>query len=398
MRRWAVAACCTMLLLGGCSNSADGGTQADQRGPSQEVLNPSEQANWLANDQSTKLVEPEAAIVPAGPELSRDVTVRQADGTSLLVQGSAVTNETIGYYLYIPPGYRSTIHADTGTMTISRGNGAEAVIEALPPQADAQLAAEDLWNLLQQLDENARQLTEYARYEEWADTYIYRAYRNEERVTAMIRTVDDLLLRITITEPADIDELRMMMAMIASLDTDDIRLLTQADETFARSLITEAYRMQLSVMEHFGLYPKDEAETANASNNESPDEPSELPEVPQQLPLSEVIRSRDDVLAMLEHVYTSDAALTVADMLGIVEFGGIVGASATIEGTKLLWDQVNISLISETDTSQRYLLRVPFDLEGTFKLYEMELRKQADGWRIHTPLTTHAAAPAAPEA
>jgi len=387
-----------MLLLGGCSNSADGGTQADQRGPSQEVLNPSEQANWLANDQSTKLVEPEAAIVPAGPELSRDVTVRQADGTSLLVQGSAVTNETIGYYLYIPPGYRSTIHADTGTMTISRGNGAEAVIEALPPQADAQLAAEELWNLLQQLDENARQLTEYARYEEWADTYIYRAYRNEERVTAMIRTVDDLLLRITITEPADIDELRMMMAMIASLDTDDIRLLTQADETFARSLITEAYRMQLSVMEHFGLYPKDEAETANASNNESPDEPSELPEVPQQLPLSEVIRSRDDVLAMLEHVYTSDAALTVADMLGIVEFGGIVGASATIEGTKLLWDQVNISLISETDTSQRYLLRVPFDLEGTFKLYEMELRKQADGWRIHTPLTTHAAAPAAPEA
>jgi hypothetical protein len=387
-----------MLLLGGCSNSADGGTQADQRGPSQEVLNPSEQANWLANDQSTKLVEPEAAIVPAGPELSRDVTVRQADGTSLLVQGSAVTNETIGYYLYIPPGYRSTIHADTGTMTISRGNGAEAVIEALPPQADAQLAAEDLWNLLQQLDENARQLTEYARYEEWADTYIYRAYRNEERVTAMIRTVDDLLLRITITEPADIDELRMMMAMIASLDTDDIRLLTQADETFARSLITEAYRMQLSVMEHFGLYPKDEAETANASNNESPDEPSELPEVPQQLPLSEVIRSRDDVLAMLEHVYTSDAALTVADMLGIVEFGGVVGASATVEGTKLLWDQVNISLISETDTSQRYLLRVPFDLEGTFKLYEMELRKQADGWRIHTPLTTHAAAPAAPEA
>jgi len=387
-----------MLLLGGCSNSADGGTQADQRGPSQEVLNPSEQANWLANDQSTKLVEPEAAIVPAGPELSRDVTVRQADGTSLLVQGSAVTNETIGYYLYIPPGYRSTIHADTGTMTISRGNGAEAVIEALPPQADAQLAAEELWNLLQQLDENARQLTEYARYEEWADTYIYRAYRNEERVTAMIRTVDDLLLRITITEPADIDELRMMMAMIASLDTDDIRLLTQADETFARSLITEAYRMQLSVMEHFGLYPKDEAETANASNNESPDEPSELPEVPQQLPFSEVIRSRDDVLAMLEHVYTSDAALTVADMLGIVEFGGIVGASATIEGTKLLWDQVNISLISETDTSQRYLLRVPFDLEGTFKLYEMELRKQADGWRIHTPLTTHAAAPVAPEA
>jgi len=214
----------------------------------------------------------------------------------------------------------------------------------------------------------------------------------------MIRTVDDLLLRITITEPADIDELRMMMAMIASLDTDDIRLLTQADETFARSLITEAYRMQLSVMEHFGLYPKDEAETANASNNESPDEPSELPEVPQQLPLSEVIRSRDDVLAMLEHVYTSDAALTVADMLGIVEFGGVVGASATVEGTKLLWDQVNISLISETDTSQRYLLRVPFDLEGTFKLYEMELRKQADGWRIHTPLTTHAAAPAAPEA
>jgi len=387
-----------MLLLGGCSNSADGGTQADQRGPSQEVLNPSEQANWLGNDQSTKLVEPEAAIVPAGPELSRDVTVRQADGTSLLVQGSAVTNETIGYYLYIPPGYRSTIHADTGTMTISRGNGAEAVIEALPPQADAQLAAEELWNLLQQLDENARQLTEYARYEEWADTYIYRAYRNEERVTAMIRTVDDLLLRITITEPADIDELRMMMAMIASLDTDDIRLLTQADETFARSLITEAYRMQLSVMEHFGLYPKDEAETANASNNESPDEPSELPEVPQQLPLSEVIRSRDDVLAMLEHVYTSDAALTVADMLGIVEFGGVVGASATVEGTKLLWDQVNISLISETDTSQRYLLRVPFDLEGTFKLYEMELRKQADGWRIHTPLTTHAAAPAAPEA
>jgi len=159
-----------MLLLGGCSNSADGGTQADQRGPSQEVLNPSEQANWLGNDQSTKLVEPEAAIVPAGPELSRDVTVRQADGTSLLVQGSAVTNETIGYYLYIPPGYRSTIHADTGTMTISRGNGAEAVIEALPPQADAQLAAEELWNLLQQLDENARQLTEYARYEEWADT------------------------------------------------------------------------------------------------------------------------------------------------------------------------------------------------------------------------------------
>ena len=387
-----------MLLLGGCSNSADGGTQADQRGPSQEVLNPSEQANWLANDQSTKLVEPEAAIVPAGPELSRDVTVRQADGTSLLVQGSAVTNETIGYYLYIPPGYRSTIHADTGTMTISRGNGAEAVIEALPPQADAQLAAEELWNLLQQLDENARQLTEYARYEEWADTYIYRAYRNEERVTAMIRTVDDLLLRITITEPADIDELRMMMAMIASLDTDDIRLLTQADETFARSLITEAYRMHLALMEHFGLYPDDEADPANASNNESPDEPSELPEVPQQLPFSEVIRSRDDVLAMLEHVYTSDAALTVADMLGIVEFGGIVGASATIEGTKLLWDQVNISLISETDTSQRYLLRVPFDLEGTFKLYEMELRKQADGWRIHTPLTTHAAAPAAPEA
>jgi hypothetical protein len=387
-----------MLLLGGCSNSADGGTQADQRGPSQEVLNPSEQANWLANDQSTKLVEPEAAIVPAGPELSRDVTVRQADGTSLLVQGSAVTNETIGYYLYIPPGYRSTIHADTGTMTISRGNGAEAVIEALPPQADAQLAAEDLWNLLQQLDENARQLTEYARYEEWADTYIYRAYRNEERVTAMIRTVDDLLLRITITEPADIDELRMMMAMIASLDTDDIRLLTQADETFARSLITEAYRMHLAVMEHFGLYPDDEADPANASNNESPDEPSELPEVTQQLPLAEVIRSRDDVLAMLEHVYTSDAALTVADMLGIVEFGGVVGASATVEGTKLLWDQVNISLISETDTSQRYLLRVPFDLEGTFKLYEMELRKQADGWRIHTPLTTHAAAPAAPEA
>jgi len=398
MRRWAVAACCTMLLLGGCSNSADGGTLADQRGLSQEVLNPSEQADWLANDQSTKLVEPEAAIVPAGPELSRDVTVRQADGTSLLVQGSAVTNETIGYYLYIPPGYRSTIHADTGTMTISRGNGAEAVIEALPPQADAQLAAEDLWNLLQQLDENARQLTEYARYEEWADTYIYRAYRNEERVTAMIRTVDDLLLRITITEPADIDELRMMMAMIASLDTDDIRLLTQADETFARSLITEAYRMHLAVMEHFGLYPDDEADPANASNNESPDEPSELPEVTQQLPLAEVIRSRDDVLAMLEHVYTSDAALTVADMLGIVEFGGVVGASATIEGTKLLWDQVNISLISETDTSQRYLLRVPFDLEGTFKLYEMELRKQADGWRIHTPLTTHAAAPAAPEA
>jgi len=390
-----------MLLLGGCSNSADGESQTDQREASIEILKSSDQSQLLAEGQSTDGEDLVTTMMPAVPELAKDVTVRKSDGTSLLVQSSAVTNEAIGYYLYILPGYRSTINADSGTMTISRGTGAEAVIEALPPQADAQLAADELLNLLRQLDENAKQLTEYARYDEWEDAYIYRAYRDEARVTAMIKTVDDILLRITITEPADIDELTMIMAMIASIDTDDIQLLTQADESFVRSLLTEAYRMQMDVLDQFGISSDSEAEPEGESSDEPLDESPALPEGTPEIPelsLSEAISSKDDLLAMFEHVYTSDAARSVADMLGIVEFGGVVGASADAEGSKLLWDQANISVIHDTDKSKRFLLRVPFDQEGSFKLYEIELRKQADGWRIHTPLKTHAEAPAAPSA
>lgn len=384
-----------MLLLGGCSNDAVREALVEQQEKSSEALNQSEQASVLAGGQN--IGTENMMHMRAGPQLAKDVTIPQSDGTSLLVQSSAITNEMIGYYLYILPGYRSSINTDSGTMTISKGNGAEAVIEALPPQADAQLAADELWNLLQLLDEDARQLTEYARFDEWEDVYIYRAYRDEARVTAMIKTVDDIVLRITITEPLEIDELKMIMAMIASIDTEHLQLLTQADEAFVLSLLTEAYRMQLAVMEQFGDSPELETEPEGSSGNESSEGSTEAPDgTPgvMELALSDMINSKEDLLAMLEQVYTSDAARSVADMLGVVEFGGIMGLTATIEGTKLLWDQAKINMISETDTNKRFLLRVPFEGEGLFKLYEIELRKQTDGWRIHTPLKTHAEAPA----
>jgi len=401
MRRWVVAACCTMLLLGGCNNSADGESQKNQNEPSLEALNPLGQANLLVDGQNTNGEEIGTEILPVGPELVKDVTIRQSDGTSLHAQSSAIANETIGYYLYILPGYSSKINPDSGTLAITRENGTEVIIEALPPQADAQLAADELWRVLQQIDEDARQLTEYSRYEEWEDAYIYRAYRNDTRLTAMIKKVDDIVFRITISEPADIDELRMIMAMIASIDTDDIQLFTQADETFVLSLLTEAYRMQLTVMDHFGISSASESESGDSTGDvpldDAPGLPDGTPEVA-VIPLSEMIGSRDDVLAMFSYFYTYDAAESVADMLKIVEYGGVVGSSATIEGTKLLWDQAKINVISDNDTRKRYLLRVPFDLEGTFKLYEIELRKQAEGWRINTPLKTHDDVPDVPEA
>ena len=113
--------------------------------------------------------------------------------------GHAITNEAIGYTIYLLPGFRAEIAEDSGTLTLSSADGStRAVLEALPPRADLQAAADELKNTLQQWDENVLEIQDYQRLEFWSDAKIFRAYNGEDRITAMLKSVHDIPLRITV--------------------------------------------------------------------------------------------------------------------------------------------------------------------------------------------------------
>ncbi|GFR38011.1 hypothetical protein PRECH8_13070 [Insulibacter thermoxylanivorax] len=342
------------------------------------------------NDSGEGVIE---ASEPRGPELAAHVPLQRLDGTTAEAPAQVIVNEAIGYYIYILPGYRSEVNPDTGTLTLQTADGSgQAVIEALPVQADLQQAADELQSLLQRIDENMLQITEYKKFSFWEDAYIYRAYRAGERLTAILKEIHGIPLRISVSEPPEVSALNTIMAMISTIHTEDYDKLLAIDERAAQERILQAVQLQKTIIEQFSD-DESEAEERNAGNTESLPPADSGPAI---LTLSELITRDDELTAYMETVYTPDAARTAVQLLGIRNTAeGIQAAAPAQEAVSLIWEEAEINLISGSDTDKRYLVRVPVDAEGTSLLREIEFRKLNAGWRIHTPLDLHTVLPPA---
>lgn len=401
MRRWLIAACCSAILLAGCSEQTASGVQDDTQqteklgGESDRLAesaarNPSDSEAESPDQDDAQLLS-----VVTGPPLSSTVQLQQAGGLYAEAKGRLILNEPGGYYLYILPGYRATI--DEGTLILSGADhDAQAVIETLPPQIDIQLAAAELRETLQQLDEQMIQITEYMRLEEWADATIYRAYQEELRITAIIKRVHGIPLRITITEPVDVQKLSSFMAMLSTINVEQIEMLRMADEQLASKYISEAFSLQSDVLAEFRS-DADRLEPSDSSDSDDGEaEENEEPMLP-ALSLRELVGSKEDIIAFLETVYTSEAAEQVADELKLGMRYGELRADLSGDGFAQLWNQAALTLVSQAAEKMRVLARVPLETEGAFRLQEIELRKSQIGWRLHTPLAMQAELPAIPD-
>ncbi len=399
MRRWITTCCAALLLLSGCSdaNQNHSPANADQ---SQEQQRDQENAQeaWTmqVNNRNAENESGEGgseASEPRGPELTAHIPLLQLDGTTAEAPAQVIVNEAIGYYMYILPGYRSEVNPDTGTLTLQTADGSgQAVIEALPVQADLQQAADELQNLLQRIDENMLQITEYKKFPFWEDAYIYRAYRDGERLTAILKEIHGIPLRISVSEPPEVSALNTIMAMISTIHTEAYDKLLAIDERSAQDRILQTVQLQKTIIDQFRK-DEDDTEAQSAGNTESlPPADSE----PAILTLSELITQDDELTAYMETVYTPDAARAAMQLLGIRNTAeGIQAAAPAQEAASLIWEEAEINLISGTDTDKRYLVRVPVDTEGTSVLREIEFRKLSAGWRIHTPLDLQTSLPPA---
>lgn len=395
MKKWIVITCCAVILLGGCSGSG-GGSGSDNSPNADTDQNPVQQlaTNGESNltegaDGEVEGVDTELLSYRLGPALSIPLMVRQSDGLTAEMPGYLALNEAIGYYLYIAPGYRGEVNSDSGTLILSdTTGGAQAVIEALPPQADVQFAADELKTIMQRIDENMMQVTEYSRHAFWSDAAIYRAYDREDRITAIIKQVHNIPLRITITEGPDNDNLNDMMSMISSISIDEFDMLTTADDHLMKRLIDLAQRLQSDILEPY--IPVDEDNPVQQSTSSKPSDEGG----PLQLKLHDIVQSKEELHALLEVIYTPEAAKKAADLLGVSVIGSEWSVKLPNIENPLHWEQATLSLISATDNQKRYLLRVPAGEDGLSKLQEIDFRKLSTGWRLHTPLAMWAEHPA----
>jgi len=382
------------------SNSPNGGNPPDASG--QDDAGPQSPGGGHVEDIAQR------------PKLTSLVHVQQLDDIFVPVRGIMVYNEPVGYYLYILPGFRAEINSETGSMTLTAAdNGTQAVIEALPPQIDMQLASEELSNVMMLIDEDMRKITEYMRHDFWSDATIYRAYNGDSRITAILKAVQDIPLRITISEPTDVHELHQIMGMISSVGTADKELNSQMTPDILAEMLAQIHLLQTSVV---GTYqepainqnvqradelPADrESADKGSTNSNSPDKELTDKEESTDKDSAELyanwispsvelfIQSSDDLLAYFETLYTPEAAKKALEQLGIMTVNGKLAAKRVEDGSPMHWDQASLQLISETENTQRYLARVPAgsEVDKSYKIQEIEVRKTALGWRLNTPL------------
>jgi len=402
MRKWLLAASCTALFIAGCSDPANLQQSATQLAVTQDQTgrNTDEASSVLPSTQPLVQsdaidVDNSADLTAATPELTSSIRVPQLDGTVIDVRGLFIPNESIGYYLYLLPGFRVDLDLASGTFTLTAAdNDTQAIIEALPPQIDMQLAADELRTAMERLDENMLQITEYMRQEFWADATIYRAYAGDERVTTILKSVHNIPLRITVTEPSDAQELHQIMAMITTIrkaDTETWATLNELNEPSVSHLLGQAYELQTNILQAYAV----EADASDAGNLSELDDHERSTATWLTLTMDTFVQSTDDVIAYLEAFYSSEVAEQVIADMGLALHNGELRAQLPDEGSPMLWDQATLELISESENERRYLARVPVGAEdaGASKLQELRLRRTALGWRIHTPLTILAKLP-----
>lgn len=428
MRKWLIAASCAAMIITGCT-SPTSGEWDEAHDPSENItenndipMNPSEQEE--TDDSAEMAIDAEEDQHIPYPDLVSLVRVQMLDGTYLDARGILVTNEPIGYFMYVLPGFRADIDTDSGTLTLTAAdNGTQAAIEALPPHTDMQQAADELKNTLMRLDEEMMQITEYMYNDIWADATIYRTYRDDKRITTILKQVHDLPLRITVSEPVDVHELHHIMAMISTIDTQHVETLAlaQTSLSYVQQLIDYTYQLQSNILTEYSESADSETDPGTEQSEAAIPEhaPSMLADTERQnssvnesdpsgqsanrshagwatLTLDTFVKSTEDLIAFFETLYTPQAAAQAIDNLGLTLDNGKILARPLHDGNMVLWDQATLQLIKEEDKTRRYLARIPVDNsdEGTYKLQEIELYKSRLGWRLHTPLSPKAELPA----
>lgn len=275
MRKWALSACCAVLLISGCSGQTANEIPEDE-GSVEQAEDQLIQTLLVSQGvlQTDLAGQTENGVAVNDSQLISSVAIRQLDGTAVSWTGHAITNEAIGYTIYLLPGFRAEIAEDSGTLTLSSADGStRAVLEALPPRADLQAAADELKNTLQQWDENVLEIQDYQRLEFWSDAKIFRAYNGEDRITAMLKSVHDIPLRITVTERTDTDTLLLFMSMIHTIATDNLEALTAPREELVRELVSQAYLQQRAILTAFQAGSASAAENStDAGSSKAPDQ------------------------------------------------------------------------------------------------------------------------------